>query len=58
MCNVYEAQVNLQVKRIEVTVEANDDAVNLMLLMLLQKKKVGVILLHYWWKSFLMKKRE
>ena len=27
MCIVYEAQVNLQVKRIEVTVEANDDAV-------------------------------
>ena len=60
MCIVYEAQVNLQVKHIEVTVEASDDAVmpNLMLLMLLQKKKVGVILLHYWWKSFLMKKRE
>ena len=27
MCIVYEAQVNLQVKRIEVTVEASDDAV-------------------------------
>ena len=44
MCIVYEAQVNLQVKRIEVTVEASDDAVMPQsdVVNAFTKKKVGV----------------
>ena len=49
VCIVYEAQVNLQVKCIEVTVEASDDAVmpQFDVVNAFTKAKVGVILLHY-----------
>ena len=49
VCIVYEAQVNLQVKHIEITVEASDDAVMPQsdVVNAFTKQKVEVILLHY-----------